>query len=235
MKHDFTYNNTTIPYEIIRKNVKNINIRVKPNCELVVSCNDKVDNKMIELLMLKRINWILKTIEEYKAKQIIFSDINYKLLDGEEFLILGRLLRIKNIYNKDFGIHYDNNYLYIYRKNNRNISTKFKNWHSKNTLTIYNDIASEVFKKFKKYGIEKPDISIKRMKTRWGTCNIKKSLITLNSELIKVDRFLIEYVVTHEMTHLLYKNHDKEFWSFFTSIMPDWKERETILNNIFIK
>lgn len=235
MKYDFTYNNSTIPYEIIRKNVKNINIRVKPNCELVVSCNAKVDNKTIELLMLKRINWILKTLEEYKEKQIIFSDINYKLLDGEEFLMLGKLLRIKNIYNKDFDIEYDNNYLYIYQNNNSNIESKFKNWYKKNTLVIYNDVADEVFKKFKKYGIEKPKISIKKMKTRWGTCNIKKNVITLNSELVKVDRFLIEYVITHEMTHLLYKNHDKEFWSFFTSIMPDWEEREIILNNIFIK
>ena len=234
MKYDFTYNDITIPYEIIRKNVKNINIRIKPTGEMVVSCCKDVSNKEIELLMTKRAKWIINTINEYKQKTIIFSNLNYKLVDGEEFLLLGKVLRIKNCISEQFKVSFDNNYLYIYRDNDR-INSKFDNWYKNYTLEIYNSALDSIYKKFKKYEIIKPTIKVVKMKTRWGTCDIEKKIITLNKELIKVDEFLIEFVLTHEMIHFLYKNHDKNFWNFLTMLMPDWKEREKILYSIFIK
>lgn len=234
MKYDFTYNDIIIPYEIIRKNVKNINIRIKPTCEMVVSCNNDVDNKEIEFLMVKRAKWIINTINEYKKKTIVFSNINYKLVDGEEFLLLGKVLRIKNLESEKFKVANDNNYLYIYRDNNK-IDSKFNKWYKNYIEETYIRILNNVYKKFKKYGIIKPAIKVIKMKTRWGTCNIEKKIISLNKELIKVDEFLIEFVITHEMIHFLYKNHNKDFWNFLTMIMLDWKEREKILYSIFIK
>ena len=234
MKYDFTYNDITIPYEIVRKNVKNINIRIKPNCEMVVSCNNDVNNKEIEFLMVKRAKWIINTIDEYKKKTIVFSNINYKLVDGEEFLLLGKVLRIKNLESKQFKVANDNNYLYIYRDNNK-IDSKFNKWYKNYIEETYIRILNNVYKKFKKYGTIKPAIKVVKMKTRWGTCNIEKRIISLNKELIKVDEFLIEFVITHEMIHFLYKNHNKDFWNFLTMIMPDWREREKILYSIFIK
>ena len=234
MKYDFTYNDIIIPYEIIRKNVKNINIRIKPNCEMVVSCYNDVDNKAIEFLMIRRAKWIINTINEYKQKTVVFSNINYKLVDGEEFLLLGKVLRIKNEEANQFKVTFDNNYLYIYRDNNR-INNKFSKWYKKYTEKTYRRILEGVYKKFKKYGVIQPEIKVVKMKTRWGACNIEKKVITLNKELIKVDEFLIEFVIMHEMVHFLYKNHNKDFWNFFTMLMPDWKEREKILYSIFIK
>jgi len=116
MKNDFSYNGKIIQYEIIRKNVKSINIRVKPNGEVVVSCNNSIDEKTIELLMIKKANWILKTIEQYKVNLIDFQQINLKLVDGEAFLLLGKILRIQNIYSSEFKVESDNNYLYTLGK-----------------------------------------------------------------------------------------------------------------------
>ena len=94
MRYEFSYNGKVISYEIIRKPVKNINIRVKPSGEVFVSCNENVDNKTIELLMIKRANWLINTIEQFKVNLIEFTDANLKLVDGEEFLLLGKVLRI---------------------------------------------------------------------------------------------------------------------------------------------
>lgn len=234
MRYDFTYNDMTIPYEIIRKDVKNINIRIKPNCEMVVSCGKDVDNKEIEFLMVKRARWIINTINEYKQKNIVFSGINSRLVDGEEFLLLGKVLRVKNKFAEGFGVEHDNNYLYILGNIRKN-QLKFRNWYSEYTLEIYNKVLDRIYKKFRKYKIDRPQIKIIKMKTRWGTCDVIKNVITLNKELIKVDEFLIEYVLTHEMVHFLYNNHNNDFWNFLTMLMPDWKEREKILNSIFIK
>ena len=234
MKYEFSYNGKTIAYEIIYKKVKNINIRVKPSGEVVVSCNESTDNKTIELEMIKRANWLLDTIDKYKTNLIEFVDSNLSLVDGEAFLILGKVLRIKNIESNQFKIDYDNNYLYIYRPNQRGIKMKFNQWYLNFVTSQFNDMVNKAYKKFEKYGIVKPEVIYKNMKTRWGTCNIEKALITLNIQLIKVDPFLTEYVICHELTHLKYRNHNKDFYTFLTAMIPDWKQREQILNNIFI-
>ena len=234
MRYEFSYNGKVISYEIIRKPVKNINIRVKPSGEVFVSCNENIDNKTIELLMIKRANWLINTIEQFKVNLIEFTDANLKLVDGEEFLLLGKVLRIKNVEAEGFKVDYDNNYLYIYRPNQRGVKTKFNEWYSKFMMEKFTEMVDQSYVRFQKYGIAKPTVIYKSMRTRWGTCNIDKKVITLNTQLLKVDPFLTEYVICHELTHLKYRNHNKDFYSFLTSIVPDWKQREKILNNIFI-
>lgn len=234
MKYDFSYNGKVIAYEIIHKNVKNINIRVKPNGEVVVSCSPNVDNKIIEIEMIKRANWLINTIEQYKNNIIEFNEVNHKLVDGEAFLLLGRILMIKNIETNEFKVEFDNNYLYIYRQDKRGIKQKFIKWYNEFIQCEFSKMLDTLYMKYQKYNVEKPKLVFKNMTTRWGTCNIEKAIITLNTQLIKVDPFLTEYVLCHELTHLIYSNHSNEFYSFLTTIIPDWKQREKILNNIFI-
>lgn len=234
MKYEFSYNGKSITYEIIHKKVKNINIRVKPSGDVVVSCNESIDNKTIELEMIKRANWLLETINKYKTNLIEFSNIDYKLVDGEAILLLGKVLQIKNIESSEFKIEYDNNYLYIYRPNNKGVKTKFKEWYFGFIKNQFTEMVEKSYKKFKKHGIDKPQVIYKNMTTCWGTCNTQKKIITLNVQLIKADPFLTEYVICHELTHLKYKNHNNDFYTFLTVMVPDWKQREKILNNIFI-
>ena len=68
------------------------------------------------------------------------------------------------------------------------------------------------------------------MKTMWGNCNPTKSIITLNKYLLKASELGIEYVIIHEMTHLLYPKHNSEFYNFLTIQMPDWRERKQQLD-----
>ena len=82
----------------------------------------------------------------------------------------------------------------------------------------------------KKYGIEKPTLRIRDMETRWGSCLAKKRIITLNKRLLESPRNCIEYVVMHELCHLIHPNHSKQFYSFLTMLMPDWKERKIYLD-----
>lgn len=234
MEYEFTYNGQGIKYEIIRKPVKNINIRVKPDGSVMVSCNQTVTNQLIELIMIKKARWILETIEKYKVNLIEFKPQNLRLVDGESFLLLGKVLRIQNIESDEFKVEYDHNYLYVHRPNKLGVKQKFNDWYAKITLDTFKEITEQCYEKYKKYNISSPTVIYKNMKTRWGTCNVDKKVITLNSQLIKVDRFLIEYVIYHELTHLLYRNHSKNFYSFLNAMVPDWKEREEILNKIFI-
>ena len=157
-----------------------------------------------------------------------------KFVDGEAFLLLGKVLRIKNYYGHEFKVTSDNNYLYIYRENKVGIKNKFTKWYNQFILQEFDKQVEKTYKRYQKYGISKPKVIYKNMKTQWGSCHINKGIITINTQLIKVDPFLTEYVICHELTHLIYKNHTSDFYAFLTAMVPDWKQREQILNKIFI-
>lgn len=86
-----------------------------------------------------------------------------------------------------------------------------------------------------KYEIKKPSISIRTMKARWGFCIKDKNIVLLNYELIKAPKYCIDYVVLHELIHFKFRNHDKEFYSFMTALMPDWKKRKEILDEEVVR
>ena len=81
-----------------------------------------------------------------------------------------------------------------------------------------------------KYGIPMPKVSVRKMKTLWGSCSVNRGIITLNFYLIKAGIPYIDYVVLHELTHFLYPNHSKQFYMFLSNYMPDWKERKQVLD-----
>ena len=74
------------------------------------------------------------------------------------------------------------------------------------------------------------EFGVKKMKTRWGTCNIRDRRIWLNLELAKKDPKCLEFIVVHEMVHLLEKHHTKRFYQLMDKFLPDWREREKLLN-----
>ena len=109
----------------------------------------------------------------------------------------------------------------------RRIVTRFLDQECK---TIFTEVMEDLYPLVKKYGIEKPTLRIRDMETRWGSCLAKKRIITLNKRLLESPRNCIEYVVMHELCHLIHPNHSKQFYSFLTMLMPDWKERKIYLD-----
>ena len=86
---------------------------------------------------------------------------------------------------------------------------------------------------FEKYGVAYPTLKIRYMTSRWGSCQPKKGIITLNSKLIEAPRNCIEYVILHELVHFIHPNHSRQFWDFVAMMMPDWKERKKELEKIY--
>jgi hypothetical protein len=86
-----------------------------------------------------------------------------------------------------------------------------------------------------KYNVNKPKLMIRKMKSRWGSCLRDSNAILLNFELIKAPKYCIDYVVLHELIHFLYKSHDQQFYNFLTALMPDWKQRKSILDEEVVR
>ena len=98
---------------------------------------------------------------------------------------------------------------------------------------IFNEILDEIYPLFIPYGVKKPVLRIRTMKSCWGSCLVNKGIITLNRKLLMKPRECIEYVVMHELCHFIYPDHSKQFYGFMEKLMPDWKERREHLNGRF--
>lgn len=99
-----------------------------------------------------------------------------------------------------------------------------------NAMKIYEKETRKYLILLSKYKIEMPEIKVRKMKTRWGSCVPSKNKITLNIALIRVPTECMEYVVLHELVHFLEPNHGKKFYKIIEEYMPDYKKRRKILN-----
>ena len=99
----------------------------------------------------------------------------------------------------------------------------FDKWYLKEAKKIFQDELDRIYNEFK-YNIPYPSLTIRKMKTRWGVCNYKTNRVTLNFNLIKKDIRYLDYVIVHELSHLLYHDHSKSFWNCVEVNMPDYKD-----------
>ena len=221
-------------YEVHRKKVKNINLRIKPNMEVYISVPMNLHRNYIENFIHSKEEWIksvLKKIEDVKEKQKRFE---YKTGEIHKFLGKEYILTVKIGNFNSVSLKNNTKLNEIILTINENI---FENVDEKKKIMEkwYFENAKKLFPKFMEKWLEILDehvekVAIKPMKTRWGSCNYVKKYVNLNTELIKRTPFEIEYVVLHELTHLKYPNHGKSFYNYIERYMPNYKIAEKMLN-----
>ena len=113
------------------------------------------------------------------------------------------------------------------------IEKEYNKWLKNYARTILKEVTEEYHKPLSKYKIKLPEIEIRKMKSRWGSCLRGNNKIIYNLNLIKAPICCVEYVALHELSHMKYKNHDERFYNFMTIFMPDWKERKKLLDEEF--
>ena len=221
-------------YEVHRKKVKNINLRIKPNMEVYISVPMNLHRDYIENFIHSKESWIksvLKKVEDVKEKQKGFE---YKTGEIHRFLGKEYNLTVKtgnfNSVNLVNNEKKPNIILTVNEDILENIDEKKKimeKWYFEKAKKLFSQFMEKWLKILDEH-VEK--VAIKPMKTRWGSCNYVKKYITLNTELIKRTPFEIEYVVLHELTHLKYPNHGKGFYNYVERYMSNYKIAEKMLN-----
>jgi predicted metal-dependent hydrolase len=219
-----------VKYELERKKVKNINLRIRSNGSVYLSANNRISESIIEKFLQKKSDCILSALDKY-AEITKYTDNKYNYVTGESFRYLGKELRLI-VTNGKNGINSDGVYLTLSVININNMALKKKlisKWYDKQCKKISTEIVFEIFKVFKKYKIAMPKISLRNMTSRWGSCQPKKGIITLNKRLIEIPRNAFEYVIMHEFMHFLHPNHSNKFYEMLSTLMPDWKTRKNLL------
>ena len=212
--------------KIIKKDVKNITLKVRPNGEAILTAPNSASDEHIKFIMQKRAKWIVQK----RAFFASFKTPQKEYVSGEDFRYLGRSYRLKVVQSKEECVKLQRGYLELFVKDKSDLKRKenlIYEWYYEKAMLYFFNILQE-FNKIVKQDIK--NIKIRQMKTRWGSCNPYKSYINLNIELIKKPKACIEYVVFHELAHLLYPDHSKKFYDYLTLYMPDWQKRKEILD-----
>jgi predicted metal-dependent hydrolase len=235
--HHIKHRGKIIEFIVTRKNVKHVNLTVRPDGTVIVSAHERVPIEFIENFIQEKASWIVKHSRYFEdARPENPGDI--ELVSGESVRYLGRLHRLKVAESDIEEIKYMPGYIYLYVRDKNNEKRKeslFKEWMRKQTAEVFEEALDKVYPPLQKYGVSKPEIRIRTMKARWGSCLKNSNAILLNFELIKAPKYCIEYVILHELIHFVHKNHDDQFYSFLAALMPDWKQRKAMLDEEVVR
>ena len=239
MIKEIVLNGKRIEYDLQRKDVKNINLRIKADRTISVSANARVPERVIEDFIESKSEYILKALAHYEelAK---YAPKPKQYLDGESFRILGHDRRLKIIEGNKNKVEYDESYIMLTVKDSTDFTLKKKlidRWLMSICKDTIQSLCDAIYPKFQKYEVAYPTIRYRNMVSRWGSCQPKRGILTFNYALVEAPISCIEYVVVHEFTHFLHPNHSKKFYQQLAMFMPDWEVRKKILEkgNTFVE
>ncbi|NLJ55809.1 MAG: M48 family metallopeptidase [Firmicutes bacterium] len=219
--------------ELIRKNIKNIHLAVlPPDGRVRVSVPQKQDDEVLRWFIVSKLSWIKKQQAKFKKQK---RQPAREYVSGESHYYLGERYRLNVIYtNKgQQGVELHNRtHLNLFVREN---STKeqrqkvMKEWYRCELKAL---IPPLIEKWEPLIGVKVNSWGVKLMKTRWGSCNITAGRIWLNLDLAKRNPACLEYIVVHEMVHLLERLHNANFVAYMDRFLPDWRNIKAALNGL---
>ena len=223
------YGSANISYNLEYKDRKTLGITVNPKMEVFVKAPMGSSLEKVRQKVRKRADWILKQQSYFLSFHPKITKRRY--VSGESHLYLGRkyILKIKDSdYNE---VKYKGSSIEVSTKNRKSVQSLLKEWYREKSKIKFKEISQPVIEKFRKYNVEPTELRIQEMPKRWGSCTPKGKII-LNPELIKAPKACIEYVITHELCHLVERDHNQAFFDLQTKEMPDWKKWKDKLENL---
>ena len=196
---------TTYPVVIEKKKNKNTYIRVNQNFEIYVTTSYFVTGKAIVKLLKENEDTIYKMIEKKRKEQEREKKFYYL---GQEYEIyVMPTNREVEIYNHTIMIPSEK---------------KLQSFLKKQMKELFTEHYDYWYQQFEE-PIHKPKLKFRKMKTRWGVCNRRDDSITLNTRLLEYDTKYLDYVIIHELSHLVHFDHSKEFWQVVGKYCPDYR------------
>ncbi|GMQ64505.1 M48 family metallopeptidase [Vallitalea maricola] len=225
---EFYYDSRKIEYTIKYSKRKTIAIHIEPSNNIIVKAPIDMDRNRLKELVESKGKWISNKLEESNDYKI--QKRTYK--NGELFLFLGKEYPLELMIDETanvMSVEIINNSLRIITNTEDKDSIKnlLEEFYKKQTRIIIKDR----IKYYQKYFIVRPNnIRIKKQKTRWGSCSSLKNL-NFNLKLSMAKLSVIDYIVVHEMSHLIHLNHSKDFWNLVKSVLPNYKDEKDWLKH----
>lgn len=219
-----------IEIEVVRKPIKNLHLSVlPPDGKVRVSIPEHVNDERVRAAVVTKLAWIKRQIDDFEKQP---RQSEREMVDGETHYFLGRRYRLQLIEQEgkpSVQIKGAKLQVIISADSRREKRLKVINeWYREQLKIRLPDILDNWQQKI---GVEINDWGVKKMKTKWGSCNIEAKRIWLNLELAKKPPECLEYIVVHELVHLLERQHNTRFRDYMDLYMPNWRLHRDTLNS----
>ncbi len=211
-----------VAVEVVYKRIRNIHLRVYPPLgRVTVSVPLSADLERVRKLCFSKIGWIKK--QQEKIKGMKFYPVK-EYISGEEHYYLGEKFLLSVIEGKNQRAHFNNGVLELYVKRGAGKKKRkelLEKWYKARLEEI---VLPHIERLERTMKVKVAKLVIRAMRSRWGTCQYTAKKICLNTLLAKKEFKLIEYVVIHELAHLLEKGHQKGFKAVMDKFSPEWRK-----------
>jgi len=202
-------------------NRKTLGITVTPDMEVLVKAPEGSLQKHIDEKLEKRARWILQQQNYFLYFYPKIPDKQYR--GGETHLYLGRQYRLRVAVGKKNSVHFTGREIQVFHTPKSKVKSVLTSWYRHRSKVKFAELAAPWIQRFERYGVQPEGLFIQTMPTRWGSCTTTGKVI-LNPELIKTPKACIEYVIVHELCHLIHKHHTRQFFQLQSMLMPDWEK-----------
>ncbi len=228
--HQIEISNLSI--DIVRKGIKNMHLSVyPPTGRIRVAAPLNIDDDAIKLFVISKLAWIKRNQRNFEKQDRqsarIFEERECHYYEGRKYL-----LRVNTQEAPPKVLLKTKKYIDMYVRPNTSKEQQqviLNEWYRKQ---LKNNIPLLIEKWEKNIGVEVSSWGVKQMKTKWGTCNIEQKRIWINLELAKKPVYCLEYIIVHELIHLLERHHNNRFLALMESHMPQWKVYKKELNSL---
>lgn len=221
MTESVQFGSSTIVFQLEYTDRKTLGITVTPAMEIMVKAPKDVSIEKVKDKIKKKAPWIIRQQSFFLSFQPKTPKRNY--VSGETHLYLGRQYRLQIHLNTEESVKLKGKFILVSTRDKSRTEALVKGWYLKHAKTKFQSIAEPLIERFKKYEVEPSAIILREMPTRWGSCTPKGKII-LNPELIKAPKGCIEYVITHELCHLIHHDHTQKFIDLQAKEMKDWEK-----------
>jgi predicted metal-dependent hydrolase len=220
-----------IKIELVQKSIKNVHLSIlPPHGNVRIAAPLHLSEETIRLYAISKLSWIKNQQKKIRSQE---RESKRLFINKETHYFQGRKYLLRVIAeNKPAQVNLNKKYIDLHVRPNTSTEKRqaiLNQWYRKELQEL---IPAMIAKWESKMNVEVLDFGIRRMKTKWGTCNIEAKRIWINLELAKKPLECIEYIVVHEMVHLLERHHNERFLSYMKKFIPQWRHRAEELNRL---
>jgi len=218
--------------DVVRKDIKNIHLGVyPPGGRVRIAAPLRIDDETVRLFAISKLSWIKKQQRKFK-EQDRESERDYIARESHYFLGQRYLLNVIEHNAAPKVVLSNKSKIDLYIRPNTAPEKResiMNEWYRAELKKLIPPI---IEKYEKQTGVKINDWGVRQMKTKWGSCNIEDKRIWINLELAKKPIICLEYIILHELIHLIERHHNNKFLAYMTKYMPQWKFHKEELNRL---
>lgn len=220
LKREFIYGSFLYHYDLVRQDRKTLSLTVTPEMSILLKSPLQVDVSRIETFLKKKWLWMEKQLTFFGRYK--HSKYKRQFVSGESYYYLGRqyLLQVRSGESDQVSLSRGKIVVTLSSKSKYRAKQLLSQWYKNKTTQVFTERFNEMASRFGYKNI--PSLKVREMKKRWGSY-LGSNTVVLNPKLIHLSKPCIDYVITHELCHVRYKNHNHKFFIYLDEKYPNWQ------------